>query len=600
RIYPILHWILAGLGMLRLSRAVGLSPAAGWIAAVSYTFSGVGIGEVFYTNIQPGMALLPWALWAAGRPASTLASRVLPAALVLAVDLYAGDVFTIGIAIAAWALWILLETAASARRREAAALAAAAGLAALLAAPQIVSSALWAPLTQRAVLGIPLKVATTFSLSPWRLLELVVPYPFGATWSLEAPQIWGRTAFRNFFATIFCGGLAAIALPLLFRRGPRETVSRFAAASIGAAAAACVLPGLLPASWGDWRSPIPLRYPEKFSVGLVFGLALAAALATDRLRSGARPPRGRIAIALALAAVAVAARLAPGAVGAVAASAVGARPSADAGRQIAVAFAEAGLLWAVTLVAIELLPTRRRFALPAALGLLAAVPVLANARIGRTEPEESIFRPPAFARFVARRDPGHAFRTLDESRYRAPSDLDAAAQARDALGVGFYRASWFLYTSCLWDRGTVFNSDPDVGDFSRMESLRRLSAFFPNVPNGNALFASGSLRWGIRFRDQAALPGFLEAGGNAFQRWDENPAALSSVRVPDRFRETPGSVEALRSFPSLGAGEIVLETGRASSGISPAAAVEAIEDRAERLRFSVTSSAPAWVFVLRG
>src|SRR5512141_1663343 len=31
RIYPILHWILAGLGMLRLSRAIGMSPAAGWI-----------------------------------------------------------------------------------------------------------------------------------------------------------------------------------------------------------------------------------------------------------------------------------------------------------------------------------------------------------------------------------------------------------------------------------------------------------------------------------------------------------------------------------------------------------------------------------------
>jgi hypothetical protein len=146
----------------------------------------------------------------------------------------------------------------------------------------------------------------------------------------------------------------------------------------------------------------------------------------------------------------------------------------------------------------------------------------------------------------------------------------------------------------------VFNSDPDVGDFSRMESLRRLSALFPNVPNGNALFSGGSLRYGVRFRDQAPLPGFLEAGGDAFQSWDENPSALPSIRVPERLREAPGSVEALRSFPSLGGGEVVLETGRSSSETSPAAAVDAIEERPERLRFSVTSAAPVWVFVLRG
>jgi hypothetical protein len=180
RLYPVLHWLLAGLGMLRLVRAVGGGASAAWIGACSYVFSGVGIGEVFYTNIQPGMALLPWVLWAAVRPAPTRASRILPAALLLGAELFAGDVFTVGIALAAWALWLFLETEGASRRREAGSLAAAAVLAGLLAAPQIVASALWAPWTHRGVGGLSLAVATTFSVSPWRLLELVVPYPFGA------------------------------------------------------------------------------------------------------------------------------------------------------------------------------------------------------------------------------------------------------------------------------------------------------------------------------------------------------------------------------------------------------------------------------------
>ena len=61
---------------------------------------------------------------------------------------------------------------------------------------------------------------------------------------------------------------------------------------------------------------------------------------------------------------------------------------------------------------------------------------------------------------------------LDESRYRAPSALDAAAQARDPVGNEFYRRSWFLYTPSLWGRGTVLNADPDVGDLSRADALK--------------------------------------------------------------------------------------------------------------------------------
>src|SRR5256885_11546789 len=50
----------------------------------------------------------------------------------------------------------------------------------------------------RAVVGLPLNVAAAFSLSPWRLLELVVPFPFGATWSLDPGEFWARSHLRTF------------------------------------------------------------------------------------------------------------------------------------------------------------------------------------------------------------------------------------------------------------------------------------------------------------------------------------------------------------------------------------------------------------------
>ncbi|HEX7252301.1 MAG TPA: hypothetical protein VF376_05410, partial [Thermoanaerobaculia bacterium] len=60
RIFPAVHWSLAGAGMLLLLRSLDLSPASAWLGAVTYVFSGVGVSQVFYTNLQPGVALIPW------------------------------------------------------------------------------------------------------------------------------------------------------------------------------------------------------------------------------------------------------------------------------------------------------------------------------------------------------------------------------------------------------------------------------------------------------------------------------------------------------------------------------------------------------------
>jgi hypothetical protein len=64
RLFPVLHWILAGWGMLALSRALGASRSGAWVAAVTYAFSAVGVSLVFFPNLQPGMTWLPWVVWA--------------------------------------------------------------------------------------------------------------------------------------------------------------------------------------------------------------------------------------------------------------------------------------------------------------------------------------------------------------------------------------------------------------------------------------------------------------------------------------------------------------------------------------------------------
>jgi hypothetical protein len=118
RLFPVLHWAAAGIGMLLLLRSVGASPAAGGLAAVTYAFCGPGVTEVFYPNIQPGMVLLPWVVWGVNRREVSEGAKLLTLSVVFALLFLSGDVFTIGIAIVSSVLWIAVERVAGERVRE--------------------------------------------------------------------------------------------------------------------------------------------------------------------------------------------------------------------------------------------------------------------------------------------------------------------------------------------------------------------------------------------------------------------------------------------------------------------------------------------------
>ena len=605
RLFPVLHWIVAGLGMMVLARSFGRSRAAAWIAAVTYVFSGVGVGEVFFPHVHPGVALLPWIVWIIRRPVSGVAGRVLPLSLLFGALFLAGDVFTGVIAMLASLVWIFAEVERDRRAREAGWLLISLLLATLVALPQILATVLWIPATNRAVVGMKLEETLFYSISPFRLLELVVPFPFGATWSLENARVWGWSIFHSrpvgLYPTLYAGAFAVIGLAAT--RNAVSPGARFARILLAAGLVLSVTPSLVPHRWHDLPSPLPLRYPEKFAVAVTFAVAILAAVAFDRIRGSDVRLRWTIGVAAALTALAVLALLLPAVVGRGAVGLVGEEAARipAAARTLPESLAEGGLLWALTLPALALLSKPGRPALAASVLLLTIVPVASNRRIAPTFPEEEIFAPPAFVRYLDRNDPERSWRTVAESLYRPDSRVEAAVSESDLTYTEFPRRNFEEFTQLLWNRGTVFNRDFDRGDLVRMEILRQVSTLASRHSRGSAFFGSLALRWGIRFPDQRPLPGYRRFDGDVLQDWDEHEAPLPAIRLVERWKTTAGGIPALNQMGLLDPGEILIETGRSDGGgTATGGGVRVVRDDPEQLVVETRSEEPTWLFVLRG
>ena len=613
RLFPVVHWSAAGIGVLVLCAAIGRSRGAAWVAAVTYVFSGVSVAEAFFPHIQPGMTLLPWIVWAAGRSKSSgsPASRLLLLSCLFALDLLAADVFTIAVAIGAAALWIVLEDGAGSGLRRLASLAAAVAIGALAAAPQIVATALWIPNTNRAVIGMNLGDVLLFSIHPWRLLEFASPHLFGPIYELDIRSLWGHPLHNGrpsgLFPTLYAGAFALIAVFVAWRS--RSRGARFARVLLFVALAAAVLPSLLPAGWKTLSSPLPLRNPEKLAVAVVFSLAIFAAIGFDawRERTGrARAETVALAIGGLFAVLAAFAALRPGATGAFAVRLIGADPSRApfAAASLPRALSEAGLFWMATVVALEALRWREPNRKPKrgeaiAVALLTLVPVAANRRIARSFSEAEVFAPTAFVRSVAARDPAGAYRVLGESFLLPQSEL-ALTQAGVTLSESeFSRRAWYQQTPVFWSRGTVLNEDFDAGDLSRVESLRKVAGMATGFRDSSRFFGALALRFGIRFRDQQPIAGYSATGGDALQVWDENASAFPDIRLLESWREAANPVEALGGIPRLEVGGIVLESGRSAEGRARPGAVHLVEKTPERLVLDFDAADPGWLFVLR-
>jgi hypothetical protein len=602
RLYPVIHWIAAGLGALALLRAIGVSAAGAWVAAVTYVFSGVGVAEVFYPHIQPGMALLPIILWAVVRPARA-AGRIVLLSSLFGIAMLAGDVFTIAIAAAAAALWIGVEGVPGTRLRQLSVLGVSLSLAVLLGLPQILATILWSAETDRAVLGMRLQETFFYSLSPFRVLELVIPFPYGATWQLDNASVWGWSLNRDkamgIFPTIYCGAFAIVAAVVAWKS--RASGARFARILLLLAVAAAVPPSLVHpyTRIGRLPSPIPLRNPEKFSVAIVFALALLAGIAWDRLRSTDRPPRWILAVTALLTATALLSTLFPlgFALAAVALVGESARHVAAAADVLPRSLSEAAVLWSLTLVAVDRLTAGSRRSRSVALLLLTLVPIAANRKIARTLSEEEVFAPSKLARVLSRLDPQGAYRTLSEAYYIPGAG--PLADPADAYVEGSHR-SWVEFTQALWGRGTVFNKDFDVGDFSRLNSLRKLAILAARSPDSTPFFQSFSLRFGVRYRGQSPLAGYRPFSGDVRQEWDLLDGAEPDIRFARGWVEAESGMAAANLLPRLREGAIVLETGRRAMGRGGTGALRVVQRDPERLVIDTESATPGWLVVLRG
>ncbi len=599
RLFPVLHWFAAAAGLILLLRSLGLSLLGCWVGASTYVFSGVVVSEVYFPHYLPGMALLPWILWSLHTPAMRGSRRIAVLAMLLALDLLAAEVFTILLALGCAVLWILVESERAVRGRRLLELLAAAAMASLAAAPQIVAAALWVGQTRRAVTGLTIGEVTLYSLSPLRLLELVVPYPFGATWKLEPSAMWGLSVYRGrflgLFSTIYAGALPVLAVFACARRS--VSGARFARVLLALGIGLSVLPGLLPPTLWSRPAPLALRNPEKFAVSIPFALAILAACAFELYRRAAISPRPALLAGLALAVIAVVCVARPADAGRWGAHLVGG-PAARAGtasRELPAALVEAASLWMLTVLAVAIAGKPGASARAAAL-LLCAVPLIATRKIPQIVAEADALAPTAFARWQQKQDPEGLYRALGESLYRPlPRDLVDPGKGWSPPPS----RSWTEHTQALWGRGTVFNSDFDSGDFARMETLRRISAYAAGFRDGGPFFGAVALKWGVRFHGQEPVPGFRRVTGNQLEDWDEHDRPFPDVRLLERWREVPGPVEAVRALAALTDGEVVVESGRPGQGRAGPGTVRVLERTPEHLSVVAEASDPTWLFVLR-
>ena len=605
RLFPLVHWTAAGIGVLVLLRSIGLKRGSGWVGAATYAFSGVAISEVFYPHIQAGFALLPWIAWAMSRRRAMGARGTVLLASLFGLDFLAADVFTGALGVGVAFLWIFTEESRErgVRLGEALSVVAAGALGVLLAAPQIVATAFWIPQTNRAILGMKLSEATYFSVSPLRLVELLIPYPFGPTWRLEPDTTWCRRAFDGkaigLFSTLFVGALAPLAAVRLWRtRAPGLSFARWLVAG---GLAVAVLPSLLPRAWLGAASPLPLRNPEKLVIAAVLGLALFAAYGVEEFTR--RAPRRGVSFGggAMLAALAALCAVAPGRAGALAAGLFdgGPRRAAQAADHLPGALAEAGLLWMITVVAAEGLRSSRRTSL-LSVAALALVPSAVSSRIPEISAPEEALSPTAFALRVHKWDPTGSFRVLGESVYREPTAAERRGEHSALSIVELPRRDWIQHTQAVWNRGTVFNMDFDSGDLSRVESLRRISANAAGYRDAGAFFGNLSLRWGVRMNTEPdPVAGYRRFGGDRLQDWDEQTPSQPDIRLATAWREEPGPLPALRRIATLGNGELLLETGREAAGAARGGTVRILERSANRLRLECDAPDPTWLFVLR-
>jgi hypothetical protein len=612
KLFPIVHVALAGLGMYLLVRRWGRSPEGAWVAAVSYAFCGAALSLIFFLDFLPGYALLPFMLWAAARLGDEPSPRAAAVfALIVAVAILGGDIFTTALGLAGSLLYLLLDGRGR-RSRVLGWAFVACVVAAACAGMQVVPTLLWVGETDRALGRLTIANAFHWTLHPVRLLEFVVPYPFGKTATLSPLQTWGGRFFDHrpvgYFLTLFAGGIAAVGLAEELRPArPAELRAPRSMKWLLALSVLLAVSGLfIPDRASQAPSPVPLRFPEKFIMGAELAVAVFAGFAWDR-RLEKRKVLWPWVLAGALG-LAAAASLAPGT-----ASLVVAWTGAEqklvpvVARELPVLLLWGGFHWVLASTALTLRARRSPGYLGvAALALVLADILVATRPIAVTDDERLLTEAPPAARAMSSLDP--------ERRYCHFSLFDALpneAQIQGALPprelIRRKRAILAGVSGSEWGRPMIFNVDPDVSDLFRAGAVNRIlwnrMGQDKSAVGRIAPFLEGfSVRFILRSDEDPRLPGARTVARAEPVVIDELPDAVARIRLATRWIEFKEPVAVWKRMvgqedpPDLA----LLETGRDARGAAAPGALRVLAEAPSGFLAETSGADPSWLVVSRG
>jgi len=180
------HLSLAAVGMGLLARQMGLGRLAQGVSGLAFGLSGYLVARAGFLSINAAAAWVPWVLLF-----SMGSNRVIPLAVVLALQLLAGHAQTAWYTLLLAGVWVLLNAWRQTARREATILGIVRGvwmasrrylgallLAVCLSAVQLFPTGEYLLQSQRAS-SVAYETAMTYSFWPWRFLSLFAPQLFG-------------------------------------------------------------------------------------------------------------------------------------------------------------------------------------------------------------------------------------------------------------------------------------------------------------------------------------------------------------------------------------------------------------------------------------
>jgi hypothetical protein len=558
-----LPFVLAYAGARRWARAEGVPREAAETAAVFFALSPVFVSTWRFYNSGLALSISPWVLAAVTKVARTddpasRRRRLAEAGLWGGLELLAGEPVIALLTALAAGLVVLraLRDDRAGRKHLLAAVAVAGVVALLLAAPQIAATAQIFPDSSRARKPFPFVTATGTSTHPLRLVEQVVPFPYGR------PDLRGRRGFDGhevfdhhlpYLWTLHLGFPVLGLLVLHARpRAPNEWPFLLAAFAAFLLAFGRYLPA------AREISPLlslggRLRFPVKWWYVVLLALAPLVARAAARFAEGETPAAFRRAVAAAL-----------GLGGA----------GILAWQWPATALAAAGPIASLVLLAVFVALPRR---IPGALlpAALATALLLTNA--------------PLFLAFLDR--PPKAPPRAATGRILARLDLEphpvGPATHPDGTTRGFYRrasAELWPLVAAVTGGGYAFDEDPDGAYADEDRALRKLVEERSWPERAAALRLAGVTHVladePVPYREVAVLN---DAEGVRLYAVD---GAQPSVRFATRVHRRDTLEETVELHAMAGfdpAHEVVLAGTGETTGTVTSARVETIRETPDRL-----------------